>query len=91
MTKSYYPTAAIYVFYTVNCKSSTHNLFKKLLKQKLKKQLIFLNGAQINRSGKTSVTQGVSEIVFKGISPYINKQSIQIKAEGIYISTFCSA
>jgi uncharacterized protein (TIGR02231 family) len=56
--------------------------FQKAIDTKIEKATVFLNGAQINRSGKTSVTQGVSEIVFKGISPYINKQSIQIKAEG---------
>jgi hypothetical protein len=56
--------------------------FQKSIDTKIDKAIVFLNGAQINRSGKTTVSSGTSEIVFKGISPYINKQSIQVKAEG---------
>ena len=55
---------------------------QKTIDTKIEKATVFLNGAQINRSGKTVVSPGNSEIVFKGISPYINKQSIQVKAEG---------
>ncbi|MFD2523137.1 DUF4139 domain-containing protein [Emticicia soli] len=43
---------------------------------------VFLNGAQITRSAKISLPIGKSELVFKGISPQINKQSIQVKSEG---------
>lgn len=55
---------------------------QKKIETKIEKVTVFLNGAQINRSGKTSVTPGKTEIVFSGISPYINPQSIQVKAEG---------
>ena len=55
---------------------------QKTIDTKIEKATVFLNGAQINRSGKTVVSPGNSEIIFKGISPYINKQSIQVKAEG---------
>ena len=55
---------------------------QKTIDTKIEKATVFLNGAQINRSGKITVSPGNSEIVFKGISPYINKQSIQVKAEG---------
>lgn len=55
---------------------------QKNIDTKIEKATVFLNGAQINRSGKTTVSPGNSEIIFKGISPYINKQSIQVKAEG---------
>ncbi len=55
---------------------------QKTIETKIEKATVFLNGAQINRSGKTTVSPGNSEIIFKGISPYINKQSIQVKAEG---------
>jgi hypothetical protein len=55
---------------------------QKTIETKIEKATVFLNGAQINRSGKIAVSPGNSEIIFKGISPYINKQSIQVKAEG---------
>ena len=55
---------------------------QKTIDTKIDKATVFLNGAQINRSGKIIVSPGNSEIIFKGISPYINKQSIQVKAEG---------
>ncbi len=55
---------------------------QKIIDTKIEKATVFLNGAQINRTGKVSVNPGNSEIVFSGISPYINSQSIQLKGEG---------
>jgi hypothetical protein len=55
---------------------------QKYIDAKIEKATVFLNGAQINRSGKTPVPQGTSEIVFKNISPYVNKQSIQLTGDG---------
>jgi len=55
---------------------------QKTIDTKIEKATVFLNGAQINRSGKMAISPGSTEIIFKGISPYINKQSIQVKAEG---------
>lgn len=63
-------------------KNSKAQASQKIIDSKIEKAIVFLNGAQINRSGKTVVNPGTSEIIFKGISPYINKQSIQVKAEG---------
>lgn len=54
----------------------------KKIETKIEKATVFLNGAQINRSGKITVMPGTSEIIFSGISPYINSQSIQVKGEG---------
>ncbi len=55
---------------------------QKTINSKIEKATVFLNGAQINRSGKITVNPGNSEIIFSGISPYINSQSIQVKGEG---------
>jgi len=41
---------------------------------------IFKNGAQITRTASQSVGSGRSELIFKGFSPNIKAQSIQIKA-----------
>ncbi len=63
-------------------KNSKAQVTQKIIDSKIEKATVFLNGAQINRSAKALVNPGNSEIIFKGISPYINKQSIQVKAEG---------
>ena len=55
---------------------------QKTIDTKIEKATVFLNGAQISRTGKVLVNPGNSEIVFSGISPYINSQSIQVKGEG---------
>ena len=55
---------------------------QKTIDTKIEKAIVFLNGAQITRTGKVSVSPGNNEIVFSGISPYINNQSIQVKGEG---------
>lgn len=48
----------------------------------IKSVTVFLNGAQVNRTGKVSLTTGKQEFVFKGISPKLNPGSIQVKIEG---------
>lgn len=55
---------------------------KQPIPSSIEKVTVFLKGAQINRSAKTSVTTGKTEIIFNNISPYIDKQSIQVKADG---------
>jgi hypothetical protein len=54
----------------------------KPVPSKIENVTVFLNGAQINRSAKVSLPVGKTELIFKGISPQINKQSIQVKSEG---------
>lgn len=66
----------------INAIPAKAQLQQKNIETKIEKATVFLNGAQINRAGKTLVTPGNTEIVFKNISPYINKQSIQVSGEG---------
>lgn len=72
-------TLAAVIFY-IN--SAIAQPVQKNIDTKIEKAIVFLNGAQINRSGKALVNAGTSELVFKNISPYIDKQSIQVKGEG---------
>ncbi|RYY58139.1 MAG: mucoidy inhibitor MuiA family protein, partial [Chitinophagaceae bacterium] len=55
---------------------------KKLTDTKIDKVTVFLEGAQVQRSARVSLTAGKQEIVFHDISPEIDKQSIQVKADG---------
>ncbi len=48
----------------------------------IKEVTVFLQGAQINRAGKTTIPSGKSIILVKSLSPYVDEKSIQVKAEG---------
>ncbi|MFY7786801.1 MAG: DUF4139 domain-containing protein [Thermoflexibacteraceae bacterium] len=49
---------------------------------KIEKVTVFTSGGQVSRKAKINVPQGKTVFVFTGISPNIDKQSIQIKGEG---------
>jgi hypothetical protein len=49
---------------------------------KMEKVTVFMKGAQVKRTGKQMITAGKQEIVFRGISTDIEKQSVQVKADG---------
>ncbi|HEY6062382.1 MAG TPA: DUF4140 domain-containing protein, partial [Chitinophagaceae bacterium] len=59
-----------------------HAQTKKNVDSKIEKVTVFLEGAQVQRSAKTSLVSGKSELVFTNISPSIDQQSIQVKADG---------
>jgi hypothetical protein len=49
---------------------------------KMEQVTVFMKGAQIKRTVKQSISAGKQEIVFTGISTDIEKQSVQVKADG---------
>jgi hypothetical protein len=51
---------------------------------KVQKVTVFLNGAQVTRTAMVNINPGVSQIVFGGISPGLDAQSIQVKANGAF-------
>lgn len=55
---------------------------KKNIDSKIEKVTVFLEGAQTQRSAKVSLSAGKYELIFTNISPSIDKQSIQVKADG---------
>lgn len=57
--------------------NSTQNITSKIESVSL-----FLNGGQINRSAKANISVGRTELIFKGLSPQLEKQSIQVSSEG---------
>ncbi|MGB5554183.1 MAG: DUF4140 domain-containing protein, partial [Flavobacteriaceae bacterium] len=48
------------------------------LPSKIKEVTVYLNGAQITRSAQCKLPSGTSEIVFTGLSPKIDENSIQL-------------
>jgi hypothetical protein len=49
---------------------------------KMEKVTVFLKGAQVKRTGKQIINTGKQEIVFRGISTDIEKNSVQVKVDG---------
>lgn len=52
------------------------------LNTQIKKVTVFTTGAQITRNGSGTLKAGKSMILLKGLSPYLDKQSIQVKGTG---------
>ena len=57
---------------------------EKLVNSKVKNVTVFLNAAQVNRVGNFSIEQGITDLIFEGVSPYLNTKSIQVKGSGKY-------
>jgi len=55
---------------------------EKTVGSKIKHVTVFLNKAQITRTAKTTVDAGLTNLVFDGLSAYIDKQSIQVSGKG---------
>ena len=64
-------------FYCLTISAQT----KKNIESKIEKVTVFLEGAQVQRNAKVSLPSGKYELVFTNISPDIDKQSIQVKAD----------
>lgn len=56
----------------------------KIVKSVIKDVTVFLNGAQVTRTGSTSLTTGLNYVVFEDLPQYINAQSIQVKGQGSF-------
>ena len=51
-------------------------------KTELTEVKIYTNGAYVSRSAKTILNAGINEVVFKGLSPYIDPKSVTVKGKG---------
>ncbi|WP_445455381.1 mucoidy inhibitor MuiA family protein [Flavobacterium sp. HNIBRBA15423] len=56
----------------------------KKVTSKIEKVIVFSEGAQVTRKAKASFELGKTELVFQGISPKIDKQSLQVKGIGSF-------
>jgi uncharacterized protein (TIGR02231 family) len=48
---------------------------------KISQVIVFLQGAQVERTSKLSLPAGKTDIIFSNVSPQLDKQSIQLKAD----------
>lgn len=60
--------------------ATLHAQQRKNIESKIDKVTVFREGAQVERSAKLSLAAGKQELVFSGISPGLDKQSIQVKS-----------
>ncbi len=49
------------------------------INSKIERVTVFLSGAQVVRKGNAALVKGRNELVFKGLSPFLDKESIRIK------------
>lgn len=58
---------------------------EQVLKSKVKNVTLFLSTAQVYRTASFNIEAGVTELIFEGVSPYLNTNSLQAKGNGNYI------
>ncbi|MBC7914578.1 MAG: mucoidy inhibitor MuiA family protein [Pyrinomonadaceae bacterium] len=51
---------------------------------KIERVIVFLHGAQIERTAQVAIANGTSIILFQDLSPEIDEQSIQVKGSGSF-------
>ena len=73
--------AIIFSYFSAN----SQKIKEKSITSKVKSATIFLNNAQVTRIKEVKLDQGIQLLKFIGLSPFIDKKSIQIKAKNIEI------
>ncbi|WP_026955833.1 mucoidy inhibitor MuiA family protein [Algoriphagus vanfongensis] len=75
-----------YIFGLVSFLASFSSFSQDLPEQKTQSKIqeitLFLNGAQVFEKAETNIPTGESTVVIKGLSPYLEEKSIQVKAMG---------
>lgn len=61
---------------------NAQNITEKPLKSSIQEVTVFLQGAQVFEKASGSIPAGESVVVIKGLSPYLNEQSLQVKGLG---------
>ncbi|MDN3581332.1 DUF4139 domain-containing protein [Mucilaginibacter flavus] len=71
-------STAIFLFIAIAAKADEG----QKVASKVQKVTVFLRGAQVSRTAQVSINAGTSDLVFDGISPGIDVNSIQVHANG---------
>jgi len=58
---------------------------EKFIKSSVKNVTVFTQGAQVFRTAPVSLSPGITELVFSGLSPNMNPASIQAGGKGNFI------
>ncbi|WP_268033163.1 mucoidy inhibitor MuiA family protein [Algoriphagus sp. PAP.12] len=68
--------------FLINFSSFSQDLPEQKTQSKIQEITLFLNGAQVFEKAETNIPTGESTVVIKGLSPYLEEKSIQVKALG---------
>lgn len=79
MEKWMFPLLSFLLFFQNNYAQT-----KQPVLSKIEKVTAYIKGAQITRTATTHLAAGKTELVFKDISPNLDKQSIQVKGDGAF-------
>ena len=64
---------------------NAHASNEKIVKSSVKRVTIFTQAAQVFRNSTVTLNPGITELVFSGISPFINPASLQAGGKGNFI------
>ena len=82
MKKSTFKTALIALFLlSITARLNAQNIIR-LDNSEIEKIRVYQNGAFVSRTVKTSLNPGLNQVVFDGLSPYINPNSVTVKGMG---------
>jgi hypothetical protein len=68
---------SLFIVLTLNAQNKS-----KDVSSKIDEVVVYFEGAQVKRTASSRIEAGTSEIVFGGISPNIDKQSLRVKGKG---------
>ncbi|MEM1134202.1 MAG: DUF4140 domain-containing protein [Bacteroidota bacterium] len=74
-------TIRILFFYFFIVQAFAQPFKEKELKSTISHVTVFLQGAQITRTGEMMLPKGNTALIIKSLSPYIDEKSIQVEAE----------
>lgn len=57
----------------------------KIVESKIEKVTVYSQGAQVFRTASYTISSGVTEVIIEGVSPSIDRNSLQVKATGSVI------
>ena len=78
----YYFKSPVFLLSTICCLQSIAQIKQQPVASKIEKVIVYTNGAQVLRKANSTLTSGKTLLTFAGISPNIDKQSIQVKGDG---------
>ncbi len=73
---------SVFLFASIICLQSTAQIKQQQVASKIEKVIVYTSGAQVVRKANCTITTGKTWLTFAGISPDIDKQSIQVKGDG---------
>jgi hypothetical protein len=81
--KNILPLYSFFLFVSLLASSlATGQVKQQTIESNIDRVTVFINGAQVTRTAKVNLQTGTTELLFAGISPNIDKQSIQVKGGG---------